>query len=585
MSLIECLKPRTLSSKNRVPIRTRIAGGFIVGAFMVLDVLAATTPYRLSKAPLSIAEDVSIHYEISPDGNYVVYFADHDLDNVFELYSVPITGGTPIKLNHTLLENQTVNLLNRNNSVLQTIIDDEGAFKISPDSSRVLFLSNIEFQRGFDLYSVPITGGTPVKLNGPLPRSGIFSGDVDYVVISPDSSTVVYQADQDTYRVAELYSVPIGGGTSIKLNPTPPEFGDVFGTNLQVSSDNQYAVMIGDVETNGVFEIYSAKIDGSTFVRLNQTLPASGQVDPNFRLTPDGSRVIYLADIDTDEVDELYSVPIGGGMPVKLNDGLLTTAGITHYTISADSQSLVYLANQDSVASDELYSVPVTGGTPIKLNQALGSTADVLVGFKISPDSSQVSYVADAMINDTFELFSVPIGGGTPVSLSGPLVIGGDVKSDISISPDSSSVLFRADKDTDNLEELYLVPIAGGEISKLSGNLISNGDISDSQSKLTPDSSKVLYLADQSINGQNELFAANADGSDNVKLNRSLPEFADVDKFLVSVTSNHIVYLADQNRFGQTELYAVDISDLSATIDDICFPIVAANQKIALICL
>ena len=35
--------------------------------------------------------------EISPDGQYVVYIADRESDDVYELYSVPLVGGsTPV---------------------------------------------------------------------------------------------------------------------------------------------------------------------------------------------------------------------------------------------------------------------------------------------------------------------------------------------------------------------------------------------------------------------------------------------------------------------------------------------------------
>ena len=43
-------------------------------------------------------------------------------------------------------------------------------------------------------------------------------GDAYDFQVSPDGSTVVYRADQDTDDVFELYSVPIGGGASTKLN-------------------------------------------------------------------------------------------------------------------------------------------------------------------------------------------------------------------------------------------------------------------------------------------------------------------------------------------------------------------------------
>jgi hypothetical protein len=55
----------------------------------------------------------------------------------------------------------------------------------------------------FELYSVPIAGGTPVKLNGPLPAGG----EVSVFVFSPDSATVVYGADQEVDNRSERYRV------------------------------------------------------------------------------------------------------------------------------------------------------------------------------------------------------------------------------------------------------------------------------------------------------------------------------------------------------------------------------------------
>jgi len=54
-----------------------------------------------------------------------------------------------------------------------------------------------------------------IKLSGPL----VDGSRVLTSAISPDGSRVVYEADQDTKNVIELYSVPIGGGPATKLNP------------------------------------------------------------------------------------------------------------------------------------------------------------------------------------------------------------------------------------------------------------------------------------------------------------------------------------------------------------------------------
>ena len=113
------------------------------------------------------------------------------------------------------------------------------------------------------VFSVCLSSGTfaqelyQQKLNGAL----AVGGDVEELQVSPDGSTVVYRADQDTEQVFELYSVPIGGGVATKLNGALTASGDVWG---------------------------------------------------GFQISPDGFTVVYRAVQDTDQLTELYSVPIGG---------------------------------------------------------------------------------------------------------------------------------------------------------------------------------------------------------------------------------------------------------------------------------
>ncbi len=64
-----------------------------------------------------------------------------------------------------------------------------------------------------ELWSVRIAGGTPVRLSDIL-----VSGQSVKFAISPDSDRVVYLVDQDTPGIPELFSVPIAGGSSTKLN-------------------------------------------------------------------------------------------------------------------------------------------------------------------------------------------------------------------------------------------------------------------------------------------------------------------------------------------------------------------------------
>ncbi len=80
------------------------------------------------------------------------------------------------------------------------------SYQISPDSSRVVYVADQQTKGVYELYSVPLGGPatTGIKLNGPLTTGGD-GGDVTTFQISPDSGRVVYIADQDTNAVLELY--------------------------------------------------------------------------------------------------------------------------------------------------------------------------------------------------------------------------------------------------------------------------------------------------------------------------------------------------------------------------------------------
>ena len=92
----------------------------------------------------------------------------------------------------------------------------------------------------------------------------------------------------------------------------------------------------------------------------------------------------------------------------------------------------------------------------IKLNGALVAVGNVS-NFQISPDSSRVVYRADQQTDNVFELYSVPLGGpaAAGIKLNGALVAGGNVF-DFQISPDSSRVVYQADQQTDEVFELFM---------------------------------------------------------------------------------------------------------------------------------
>ena len=131
---------------------------------------------------------------ISQDGRYVVFVADRDNDEMTELYSVPLTGGEPVRLNSPLTNGGNVS-----------------RFYISPDSQWVVYMADQEQDGRDELYSVPVGGGSATKINAPL----VTGGDVTSFRITPNSQGVVYLADQDENDRVELYSNYMTGGTPV----------------------------------------------------------------------------------------------------------------------------------------------------------------------------------------------------------------------------------------------------------------------------------------------------------------------------------------------------------------------------------
>ena len=229
--------------------------------------------------------------------------------------------------------------------------------------------------------------------------------------------------------------------------------------------------------------------------------------------------MLYHADQETNDVSELYIVLSTGGAPKKLNGTLvaggdvnpiLSTAGIQ---FSPDGSRVLYQADQDVNDVNEIYVVASTGGLPVKLNGPLVSGGDVSAnGLQFSPDGSRVLYLADQATDNVIEAYTVPVSGGTAVKINGTLVAGGAVSAlGLQFSPDSSRVLYLADQDSDNVDEIYIVPSGGGVPTKVNAPLVVGGDVTSSSlqfsnPQFSPDGSRVVYRADQDMDEVFEIY-------------------------------------------------------------------------------
>jgi Tol biopolymer transport system component len=93
-------------------------------------------------------------------------------------------------------------------------------------------------------------------------------------------------------------------------------------------------------------------------------------------------------------------------------------------------------------------------------------------------------------------LFPIAVSAA-PVKLNGSLVVGGDVDPSFRFSTDGGRVLYAADQTTDEVFELYSVSSAGGSTLKLNGAMVNGGDVIPASVRISPDGSRVAYVADQ----------------------------------------------------------------------------------------
>lgn len=76
-----------------------------------------------------------------------------------------------------------------------------------------------------------------------------------------------------------------------------------------------------------------------------------------------------------------------------------------------------------------------------------------------------------------------------------PQAISGDVGNNYQVSPDGQFGVYTADDVTDKVVELYSVEFSTGTVTKLNPSLVVGGDVQDF--RIAPDSSRVVYMADQ----------------------------------------------------------------------------------------
>ena len=445
---------------------------------------------------------------------------------------------------------------------------------ITPDGETIVYLATQDELGVVELFTAPVEGGPTDKISHELPTGG---GILDFL-ITADGERVIYRGQGTEVGAIDLWSVPIGGGTAVRISGAVPS-GGVATEYYEEAPGQDRIVWFGDTDTDDEFEVFSAPSDGSGSVaRLNNPLATNDDVaapvadppagtDPKvFEIAPDGSVVVFrVFDASATQI-QLWSAAIDGAGSAQVVNGSLTAGGNVDgdFAITGDSARVVYLADEDTDDKFELYAAPAGGGGPsTKLSGALEADTEVLEGVEVAPSGSHAVYRTFDEGDGVFELFSARTdGSGGPIGLNGTLVAGGSVDGTFEITPDSTRVVYVADERVNDKFELFSVPIGGGSVATVSGSSPDAADVLDedlgADLLITPDSSRALFVSDRGTSGAFDLWSAPVGGGTPARLTDEL-SIGGVLDFAPTPDSSRVIYIATENKDVQFEIFSAPV--------------------------
>lgn len=430
------------------------------------------------------------------------------------------------------------------------------------NAGTVVYLAKANAVGPVSLFAVSTTGGAPIDL------SGTIAGDVLSFKVTPAGDQVIYLARKDNALIAELYSVPIAGGASTKLNGVLIPGGNVL--DFQLSADGAQVAYRADQIGDEVFELFVVPVGGGIATQISGVLVPGGDVTENYGFHSNGTNVVYIADQDTDDLNEVYSVTLGVPGTIKINSFLGPMEDALDFQFFPVANRIIYRANHNGGAF-RLWGVDLDGnnftGTGITPTPVLGG--NVTSDYALLADGSQVVYISDQEVVGQNEVYIIPAVNGSLVfaKLNQPLIPGSDV-SDFAIANAKNVVVYRADQNSLNLKELFGSPLIDFEADKVQKiNPDIPADRSIASFKVSPDGELVVYRANQDSIGAIELYRVSFNGRELVKVNAPLVTGGSVTDFRISPDSSKAIYWADQEVDGTVELYIADLFSLNADYD------------------
>lgn len=387
--------------------------------------------------------------------------------------------------------------------------------------------------------------GYPAPLRDPRPASTYTPATVDLglrladsagdVQITSDGRYAVYLSDDEGDQLYDLYSARIDGSATVRLyarsNPTGQPRQASSPISFVITPDNSMVVFV--VPDDGMYRV---PIDGAQATRIGP--PAA-----EFRISPDSAWVV-----SQDVQQAIFSQPLAGGERVQLGKALPM---INMYDIATDSRTVV-LGQRNESGSVELHSVPIGGGarTCLSCEQGIGRFTGA---FRLTPDGRSVVYVYSSYTDGLSSLAAAPLAGGAPISLWKATPDGQTIWW-ISLSPDGATAVFTVT--SPNTHRIFAAPVTGRPVVQLGDSQAIRPGFGDGSVV----AGYVVYTATQAGDAGPELYSATLDGGQAVRLSGPRPFAGQIRSWQVATANGRVVFATDLEQQGVVRLYGVDVA-------------------------
>lgn len=335
-------------------------------------------------------------FAISSDDARVVYRADAEVLDRFDLYSVALAGGPVTRLNAGLGE--------------------AGSFALAADASEVYFVAEHPDVAGVtQVFRVPIAGGTPSMIDTYTPlglqaeRIQVIHDGQRLLVLDGDLGSPLDRlgsidlADEtavvlgESMRIDQRFAATADGMTVVMLMSdaddrvvSVPADGDGPQVELNGPGEDVRAFALTPVPVDGAYRAlwtrngvgtFSGAVVGSDTILIN----AQDPLFPSFGFAPDGSEVVYLN-------GALYAAPVMGGATTTL------APSAENARIAPDGSRVFYDDPDYGVFPERhrLWSVPRDGSAAPLRHDPAPTSGDGVEWYRPSVTSDGVFYVLDS---------------------------------------------------------------------------------------------------------------------------------------------------------------------------------------------